>query len=159
LKIAIPPFVSEIREFAFQGVQQVTSESSDFPVDEAGVLFDLKNKKLLYAPPALSGTYAVPEGISEIEEGAFTGCQNLTGVVLPRGITEIKSGTFRKCQNLTEILIPDTVVKIGDNAFAECQKLTELIIPDSVVELSPSAFLNAGCVKKLKKSYPELLMR
>jgi hypothetical protein len=182
LKISIPPFVSEIKEFALQGVLQVTSESSDYPVDEAGCLFDAKNNKLIYAPPALSGCYSVPEGISEIEEGAFSGCKNLTGIIFPEGITKIGAATFENCESLTravlpegiteigsrafegctkltDITLPDSVTKIGDHAFAGCANLTDITLPDSVVELSRSAFPGAGCAKKLKKIYPDLYIR
>ena len=131
LKVAIPPFVSEIKEFALQGVLQVTSESSDYPADEAGCLFDVKNNKLIYAPPALSGCYSVAEGISEIEEGAFSGCKNLTGIILPTGLTNIGAATFENCESLTRAVLPEGITEIEMGAFKGCKNLTDIIIQPS----------------------------
>lgn len=51
---------------------------------------------------------------------------NATNLTLPEGITEINCGAFYGCTNLMSITIPDSVLGIGDDAFSGCCKLVEV---------------------------------
>lgn len=82
----------------------------------------------------------IPESVTELENGAFYYCKNLSRVSLPRGITEIAEYTFDGCSELTEISIPDGVTKIDSYAFDFCEKLSAVSIPDSVSSIGRSAF-------------------
>ena len=82
----------------------------------------------------------IPESVTELENGAFYYCRNLSSIKLPDGITEIADDTFDGCRDLTEISIPDSVTKIGSYAFNFCEKLSFVSIPDSVSSIGRSAF-------------------
>ena len=44
---------------------------------------------------------------------------DVKNVIIENGITEIGEGAFSNCANLTAITIPDSVIKIGEGAFGE----------------------------------------
>ncbi len=108
------------------------SNASDFII-ENGVL-----KK--YVGPG--GDVTVPEGVTSIEECAFSYCSSLTSITLPDGLTSIGKSTFEECSRLTRITIPDSVTSIGDSAFCGCEKLTSVILPDGA-DIGDCAF--RGC--------------
>ena len=51
---------------------------------------------------------------------AFNGCKSLKDVVLPEGMTEIHDGAFARCESLGTIRIPEVVSFMADTAFANC---------------------------------------
>lgn len=136
-----------------------------------GVLFGMSDKKLIYCPPSMSGTYEIRKGISiigskaffkcerlteviipdsvkSIWDGAFYGCTGMQSVVLPKGIEELGHfmdfyGVFQDC-GIKSVTIPKSVTKIGDNAFYGCKYLTTLTIPDGVTEIGSFAFCNCS---------------
>lgn len=95
----------------------------------------------------------IPESVTFIEEGAFSGCQSLTNIVVSEGntiydsrnncnaIIETSSNTLvQGCKNT---IIPNSVTSIGDGAFASCNGLTSINIPNSVTSIGDGAF--ASC--------------
>ena len=66
----------------------------------------------------------IPNSVTSIGEGAFSGCRGLTSVSLPEFVTEIDSYVFANCSGLTSVTIPNSVTKIGDEAFSGCSGLT-----------------------------------
>ena len=72
----------------------------------------------------------IPANIEQIEEHAFTACQNLQFLQFtPNGaLTTIGSGSFNGCDLLSEISVPDTVTSIGQSAF-HCKGLTAISLP------------------------------
>ena len=54
-----------------------------------------------------------PEGVTEIGERAFDGCEKLKSVVIPEGLTKIGAGAFSDCEKLESVVIPKGVTKIG----------------------------------------------
>lgn len=59
---------------------------------------------------------------------------------LPEGITEIADGAFKDCRDLCEIVIPEGVMRIGAEAFQWCANLESVKAPASLVETGPDAF-------------------
>src|SRR5438309_5807 len=86
----------------------------------------------------------IPDGVTNLGEGAFAGCPNLATITIGKGITSIKGGaetsswgTFQWCSSLTRVTIPDNVTNIGDGvgtrsgpfgAFSGCDSLTNFIV-------------------------------
>ena len=85
---------------------------------------------------------AFPEEITDIKNGAFSGCTGLTSIYCS-GITTIGNGAFSQCVNLTGATLPDVQV-IDTNAFAHCDSLTGLELPSTLREIHTNAFLNSG---------------
>ncbi len=64
------------------------------------------------------GDVEIPEGVTEIGEGAFRSCKKLKSVKVPEGVTDIGCYAFKGCDKLTDVSLPDTVLHIsGDGPF------------------------------------------
>ena len=71
-------------------------------------------------------------GLASIGECAFSGCNNLTSIILPNQVKSIDAHAFAGCSTLTSIIFPDNVTRIDIYAFLDCTSLVELHIPQSV---------------------------
>ena len=70
----------------------------------------------------VSGYIEIPEEIEglsvvKIGDGAFSGCENISGIEISKTVREIGSLAFEGCTNLQTIVIPESVKKIGRDAF------------------------------------------
>ena len=81
---------------------------------------------ITYAKKVTSITVA--EGIQELGNFGFWGCENLATVYLPDSLTTIPKESFFDCSNLTEIVIPKGVTTIGDSPFISCNKLSKITV-------------------------------
>ena len=97
--------------------------------------------------------YVVPDSVTGIGPGAFSGCTNLTNITIPDSVTSIGSAAFYGCTNLTSITIPDSVTSIGNSAFTGCTNLTNITIPDSVTSIGGYAFY--GCTSLTSITIPD----
>ena len=46
-------------------------------------------------------TVHIDEGVTEIEQYAFRGCENLQSITIPESVTNISESAFRSCPNVT----------------------------------------------------------
>lgn len=91
---------------------------------------------------------AVPEGITEIAEGAFKSNKTITNVTLPSTLTTIGKNAFCDCTNLEIPVFPASVSAIGEMAFQHCSgRMENAVIPASVTYIGPWAFHLSGCEK------------
>ena len=74
----------------------------------------------------------LPEGVTAIGYVAFSGCSGLNSITIPAGVTEIGEEAFRSCDNLVSVVIPENVESIGEDAFIDCSRLIEIINKSSV---------------------------
>lgn len=91
----------------------------------------------------------IPNSVTYIGKSAFGNCTNLTNITIPNSITNIQSFTFEKCESLIKVTIPDGVVSIGMGAFYECNNLSTVTIPDSVTDIEVYAFDKCTNLKKV----------
>ena len=79
---------------------------------------------------------ALPDdgSISSIGIVAFYNLPDLILSVLPDGVTEIEPGAFMQCTNLSYFYLPGSMVKVGDAAFA-LTSITDLYFPENVREI------------------------
>ena len=53
--------------------------------------------------------------VTSIGDYAFSGCRNLTDIIIPEGVTSIGTGAFYGCSSLAAINIPSSVTSIENN--------------------------------------------
>ena len=78
----------------------------------------------------------IPETLEDapvvaIQQYAFRGCV-MESVVIPETVTGIGKGAFSGCESLKEIELPGELTRIGDNAFAGCTALESIVFPAAV---------------------------
>ena len=86
--------------------------------------------------------YIIPDGITSIDDLAFSGCEKLTNIIIPNSVTSIGDGAFYGCTGLKNITIPNSVTSI-EGAFSGCTGLEKITIPNSVTSIGKEAF--RGC--------------
>lgn len=69
-------------------------------------------------------TASIPEGVTQILNDTFRGCDTLEVVTLPDGVTTIGESAFRSCSALKTVTIPVSVTVIGSYAFSGCEPET-----------------------------------
>lgn len=78
-------------------------------------------------------------GLSSIGHRTFSGCNNLTSVVLPNQITEIGPSAFFRTA-FRSIVIPESVTTIGTSAFMYNEALESMFIPKNVSVIGNELF-------------------
>ena len=140
--ITIPAGVTSIGEYAFLVCDalktiNVAAENEHFS-DIDGVLFN-KSKTILLQYPSgrTEESYTVPDGVTEIGEGAFyhSGVKNIH---LPEGVTVIGASAFSG-SGLSTIDLPSTLTFIGPGAFNRIPLMT-IDIPEGVTSIEEATF-------------------
>jgi hypothetical protein len=91
------------------------------------------------------GAVTIPDTIeglpvTSLGNGVFSGCSNLTSVIISGSITNIGNSAFYECTSLISVTLPDSITSIGEGAFAYCSSLTSITIPYSVTGIGKSVF-------------------
>jgi len=145
--ISIPASVTSINGAAFSGCTSLTSitVNANNPnyASESGILYNKAKTTLIQAPGGISGSVTIPDSVTSIGYGAFSGCTGLTSITIPASVTTIGEGAFFACTGFTSITIPDSVTEIGESAFSDCTGLTDITIPSDITSIGQNAF--AGC--------------
>jgi hypothetical protein len=157
--VTIPNSVTEIGYSAFSGCTGLTAIEVHAlnPAYSSvnGVLFDKLQSVLLIFPPGRSGAYTIPNSVTDIRAGTFSGCTGLTAIevdALNAAYSSLGGVLFNKLQSVLLVFppgrsgaytIPNSVTSIGRWAFSGCTGLTSVTIPNSVTSIGPSAF--SGC--------------
>ena len=90
------------------------------------------------------------EGITEIAEETFNGCEELKYVSLPNTLTEIGDFAFRGCYGLQDIGFPESLRSIGNEAFGDCKNLTNVTLPNGVTQIGEYAFTSCSGIVSVK---------
>lgn len=99
--------------------------------------------------------------VKSIGRGAFADCNDLSDIVIPSTVTQIEGGAFNGCNKLiqvensisyvgkwvvgcaysaTSVTLRDDTVGIADYAFYNCKQLTQVTIPSGVKNIGTDAF-------------------
>ncbi len=144
--VTIPSSVTQIDVVAFSGSGYINVETGNpnyCSID--GVLFNKDKTTIMQVPYSKTGTYAILQSVTRIDDHAFEYCRDLTSIDIPSSITSISHFAFLACTSLSSISIPPKVTFLGDWAFSDCTGLTSIYSRTLVpVDLSHSkeVFLN-----------------
>jgi hypothetical protein len=141
--ITLPASVTDIHTGAFDRCEalleiQVAADNPAY-VSQDGILYNKTTGELVRYPGGRQGDYIIPDGVTEISKGAFSGCRNLTSITIPGSVASIGDHTFKYCC-LTSITLPSRVTVIGESAFHYCSSLTSITIPEGVTGIGKNAF-------------------
>ena len=145
--VTIPNSVTEIGDDAFYGCTglkkiNVNSQNPSY-TSKDGVLYSKDMKTLIQYPCGKTGTFAIPDSVRTIEDGAFSNSSGLTGITIPNSVQSIGGCAFWGCKGLSSIRLPDSVKHIDDYAFYECTGLTNITLSSSIKKIGESSF--EGC--------------
>lgn len=108
------------------------------------------------ASPGVKGALVIPETVVEenveyrvttIAPSAFSGCGELTELLLPSSVTHIGDEAFRSCTGLNLVELGSGVAAIGDMAFRGCSSLALLVLPPSTPQCGKYIFMGCSALK------------
>lgn len=97
----------------------------------------------LYVNNELVTDLVIPEGISKVNDYAFTHYK-LKSITFPSGIESIGTCSFATCMSLEDLVLPNSLITIENTAFGGCINLKTVKIPSSVKEIKEHVF--SGCI-------------
>lgn len=83
-------------------------------------------------------------GMTEVRDGAFKYCVDLTSITIPDSAKSISFEAFYNCTSITNITIGNGVKSIGEMAFYGCRNLASLTIGSGVTFFFTRAFKYCG---------------
>ena len=151
LELRIHELESVIYNNQFMTTSPISSSIDYFTTNGTGSITGLTNSgkaaNEIVIPSKINGVT-----ITNIGDGAFYGCNNLTNVIVPSSVTSIGNHAFAYCENLISVTIPDSVINIGKNAFNECPNLVYIVIPNNVTNIGEWTF--NGCASLASITIP-----
>lgn len=155
--IVIPASIIAVGESslpAFYGCMTVESfvVSEENPAFCAldGVLYNKAQTKIVSYPKGRAQkSYAVPQGVTVIGEGAFWFAEALTSLTLPDTLIEIEPDGVRGCSGLTELKLPESLRIIGISSIQACKKLKSIEIPYGVTEIPFGTFWDCWALERV----------
>ncbi len=91
----------------------------------------------------------LPDDMTVLPTGAFSGCKELKTLTLPAGLTLISADAFY-ASGIETLVLPDTVTEIGMYAFRYCRSLTSIKLSASLTKIGDSAFEQCSSVKSIE---------
>ncbi|MCR5268031.1 MAG: leucine-rich repeat domain-containing protein [Lachnospiraceae bacterium] len=150
--VSIPRKVEQIGSGTFAGCTSLSTipvaDSNPNFLCHDGVLYSGDGKEVVqYLAGRASTIYVMPTSVDKINEYAFWGANNLTGVSISGNVKEIPEYAFSNCPGLSTIVIPASVSKIQAYAFSDCVNLRSAVIPTSVGYIDDLAFYMSNGVQ------------
>lgn len=143
-EITIPDSVTTIGESAFVGVEleTLTIGKGLQIVEEQGLPYT--GKVFISDLAAWCGIEFQGHSSNPIR-GAYLYLNDtlVTDLIIPEGVTKINNSAFSQCKGLRSVKIPDSVAIIGDSAFSACKYLTTVEFGAGVQQIGSNAF--ASC--------------
>ena len=98
--------------------------------------------KIGYGAFAYSGltSITIPEGVTIIDNGIFSGCTTLTSVIIPQSVIAINADAFRECKSLSAIALPKNLITIGSYCFQSCSALKSVTFSERLLSIGSNSF-------------------
>ena len=153
-EITISDNVEEIGKEAFVRCTNLTSinvkANNKYFSSTDGILFNKDVTTLILYPCGKDiDSYAVPNGVTTIEDGAFYWCDFLSEITFPDSLKKIGANAFASCGKLTRLQFPESVEEIGEGAFNGCSELQSVKLPSALATLNDDVFANCGKLNKI----------
>ena len=127
--ITIPDSVQFISLGVFSectSLQSFSGGNSKYTISSDGrclIENDGDNHRLCSFAPSELTSYTIPNSVTYIEGGVFSGCTELQSITIPDSVQTIGSNAFDYCTGLQSITIPNCVTRIYGDAFYRCTNL------------------------------------
>lgn len=99
---------------------------------------------LYFIPSKYAGTFTIPSTVRRLEGdltfNPFSKHKQINEVIIEEGLTEIPDWAFDGCDSLERIVVPGSVKKIGFNAFTKCSRLRQVEMSEGLIEIHNTAF-------------------
>lgn len=153
-KIVLPATLEDIGYNPFVGCSNIefVSNTEKYKVKD-GVLYNSDYSEIVCYPAKYAiGDIHIPDSVSKLERGAFSGCDKMTNINL-HNVTKISKSCFTNCNSLTNVYCSDLVCYIGEWAFGHCNSLQEIsIYKDCQVDNNALSSTNAKISKRNNRS-------
>jgi len=153
-KIILPNTLEDIGYNPFVGCTNIQFESkTPYYKVVNGVLYNKNMSKLICYPGKLAvGDIYIPDSVTKLERGAFSGCNKMTSINL-HNVSVISKTCFTNCDSLEKVYCSDLVNYIGEWAFAHCNNLKEVsVYKDCFIDNNAFINTNAKLVKRDSRS-------
>lgn len=138
--VVIPSGVTEIRDGAFGGANQITTLTISDSVETIGVGAFNSLSSLV--------SLTLGNGLRTIGDNAFSGTSSLTSLIIPDGVRFIGAYAFEEDFRLETLRIPSTVESIGAGAFDGTSALRSFQYCGTAAQRENLHFGNAGLGRK-----------
>ena len=139
-------WLQDIKELVNQLISKIIEDTCSFG----------ENNKILQPyqyrnDESLKGTFTVPDGVTVIPEGCFSGCTYINEIILPESCTEIKSKAFEYCESLEKLTIKSRKISFGTNSLHNTSSLYEIKCanPKAITQAKIDKAVNWGARPKL----------
>lgn len=143
VEVVLPAGMDSLKPQWFEGfhkLESFTMAGEGAYRAEGGIIYSADGKTLVLAPNALSGEFAVPEGVEQIGEKAFR-YTKISRIVLPSSVRGIGNEALC-CDSLESAVFSEGLEEIGENAFYNTA-LKEAELPLSLKRIGDRAFMSS----------------
>ena len=93
----------------------------------------------------------IPSAVKRVPSLAYRNIKTIETLYISDGVLEIGDGAFSGCEAISRVSFGNTLERIGNSAFSDCKGLECVLLPDSVTEVGEQAFCNTS-LKALRLS-------
>ncbi len=163
---------SALRGFSSLEAINVSSGNSTFSSSSGVLIRKTDSTLIIYPAKKADESYTIPSNVkkigayafeynkalknitfstslTDIGDGAFVGCSNISAVNFPTGLKTIGNNAFENCVSIKSAILPNTVTKVSSNAFSGCSAITEAKISSGMSDIPVSMFQNCKTLKKV----------
>ena len=154
-EVTLPKTIVTVSQGVFKTAYALEKISIENPTEAGfhttdGVFFN--GKQLVAYPPAKQGDfYVIPEGTTDILNGAFFGCADLKKIVVPSSAVYYRTCAFAKCKQPIDIILKgtsSTALNFIKNACWEMPVRTRFLVKTEEYKTSMLSRLTSTSVYK-----------
>ena len=128
--LIIPKGLTSISHISFDGCSGLSSiivESGNSTYDSRNNCNAIIKTSSNYLIRGCNNTI-IPNGVTRIDNSAFSGCNDLQSISIPNSVISIDSRAFKGCSSLTSLVIPSSIRYIEDSSFEGCSGLLSIAV-------------------------------